>query len=308
MIFITSGEVATDIDILACVVAYKELLKLRNIESEIVLRGKPTLSIPKKFLDLKFPSELPANYDESTDKFVIVDLSVIKYMSTFVKPDKIIEIFDHRFGVGEDWRNLPNAKTTIERVGSCATLIYEEFVKSGLENKISEASAELICYAIISNTLNLQSKNTSERDIDAFNKLKPIADFTDEKIAEYYCDVDTTFAKDPIAMIKTDAKTYEILGFKFIFLQAELWDAKARLDYCKDLICMYMKDQPIKEWVLTCPSIKEGKNYLLTNQDSKLIPILGQIIKANFNGNYGETSEIYLRKEIMELFSQITSV
>jgi len=52
------------------------------------------------------------------------------------------------------------------------------------------------------------------------------------------------------------------------------------------------------DWLFSCISISEGKNYLLSNS-GKLKKILGTKIKAKFEGNIGTTENLWLRKEIV---------
>jgi nanoRNase/pAp phosphatase (c-di-AMP/oligoRNAs hydrolase) len=142
---ITSGYPYTDIDVLACALSYEQLLKLEGYEAHAVLTGPMNLSINRSLKQtVKYESELKFGVDMC--EFIIVDLSLPEFYSKFVKEDKVIEIFDHRFfnpNLNKLKQELKD-KCHIEQVGSCSTLIYEEFKKRGYVKNLSELNALLI--------------------------------------------------------------------------------------------------------------------------------------------------------------------
>lgn len=156
MTIVTSGGQSTDIDTLACGIAYGELLKLQGIEVKVALNPEFTESVTASikswgfsFLDLTQAKATPA------DDYIIVDYSNPAFVPEFVDIKKIRKLFDHHFfGFEKDWEYLgTNAK--IEPVGSCASLIWREWQAAGKLAEMSQVSARLLYAAIISNTLNL---------------------------------------------------------------------------------------------------------------------------------------------------------
>lgn len=136
-IVVTAGDKYTDIDVLACAVAYTELLKSDGKNAEAVLRGPLNKSITDEIRKL--------NYDYKTeftgaDAFVIVDVSHPDYIANFVKEDKIVELYDHHTGFEKHFKKLLGNNSHIELIGAAATLIWEEFKKRGMSKKIKKTT------------------------------------------------------------------------------------------------------------------------------------------------------------------------
>ena len=94
-IIVTSGQPFTDIDALACTLAYTELLNLEGKNAFAVLPGPLNKSITEKIkswnLDfLKKPESKNA-------KYILVDISDPNFFANFVKEKDVVEIFDHRY-------------------------------------------------------------------------------------------------------------------------------------------------------------------------------------------------------------------
>jgi len=171
---ITAGETFTDIDVFACVCAYAELLNLEGKKTEIVLPGVLNSSITPTLQSWKIPyvtAPTETDYD-----VVIVDVSELAYVAKFVKPEQVVEVYDHRFGFQDFWKEKIGDNAHIEYVGACATLIWEEYKKRGYAEKISKVSANLLTIAILSNTLNFGASVTDQRDVVAFEDLKKYID------------------------------------------------------------------------------------------------------------------------------------
>jgi len=97
--------------------------------------------------------------------FLIVDVSNPECFETFVKENDVVEIFDHHHGFEKQWSSRLGGKSHIDFIGSCATLIWEQYVEHYLENSISTTNANLLRTAIITNTLCLKSNLANKCDI-----------------------------------------------------------------------------------------------------------------------------------------------
>src|SRR3989344_8563469 len=124
-IVVTSGQPFTDIDALACATAYMELLKKEGKEAETVLPGSLNKSITKKIKKWKLNFSKNPKFNHA--KYVLVYISEPIYFADFVKEKDVIEVFDHRTGFENYWKERIGSKAKIETVGSCTTLIWEEF-------------------------------------------------------------------------------------------------------------------------------------------------------------------------------------
>ncbi len=297
-IIVTSGSGYIDIDVLSCGVAYTELLNLQNKNAELVLMGKmnETISKTMKTWSFSFNKNIKKTGKE---EFVIVDVSNPKYFSDFVGHSKIIEIFDHRLGFENFWFEMLGKNSHIEVIGTCATLIWEEFEKQNLSHKISKLSANLLYTTIFSHTLNFQSKITTSRDKIAFKKLKKYIDLPEDWIDIYYNEIDNGIMKNPIEAIMNDKKTIEIKGRKYSIGQLELWKSKLLLEdngFLKTIKNILPNNNNL--WLLTVPTLFEKATYFYTTSIEMQL-ILSKHFEVIFNNNLAKLPYAILRKEIM---------
>ncbi len=294
---ITAGETFTDIDVLACAVGYSELLTLEGKKNEVVLPGVFNSSITPilRAWDLKYATT-PTDPDSDV---VLVDVSELAYVAKFVQPQQVVEIYDHRFGFQDFWKEKLGAHAHIEFVGACATLIWEEYKKRGFANKISPLSANLLTIAILSNTLNFGASVTDERDIVAFEELKKYIDMPDDWTGNYFEEVEKDIYKDVGQAITSDTKTLSLptVDFPIVMGQLELWDASTFLTQHKLKAKTALEKFGQAEWFLSIPSISEKKNYMYT-ESKKIKELLPKIIPISFDGDVGVTDTLWLRKEI----------
>lgn len=296
-IIITAGEAFTDIDVLACAIAYSELLTLEGKKNEVVLPGVFNSSITPTLRgwDLKYITT-PTDADSDV---VIVDVSELAYVAKFAKPEQVVEVYDHRFGFQDFWKEKIGNKAHVELVGACATLIWEEYKVRGYEAKISKLSANLITIAILSNTLNFGASVTDKRDITAFEELKKYTDMIDKWDEQYFEEVEKDIYKDVEQAIKSDTKTLNLptIDFPIVMGQMELWDASKFLAEHTQETKIALEKFGYSDWFLSLPSISEKKNYIYTESE-KIKELLQKIIPITFDGNIGITDKLWLRKEI----------
>ncbi len=304
-IIITAGRKYIDIDVLACAVAYKELLSLLGKNAEIILTGPFNKTVPESILswDIKIsytaPND-PLNYD-----YVLVDISNPDFFEKFVVKEQIIKVFDHHYGFEEYWKNIIGSEAHIEMVGSCATLIWEEYKKHKKEGNISIISANLIYTSIISNTLNLKASITSIRDLKALQELQQHMDLSNDWINLYYKETEQEILLDPSEAIRNDTKKTIINGYSYFIAQLELWNA-AKFIKNNDILEIALKSLDLSDvehsdvkWFLTIASIEENKNYLITSSEF-IKSQLTYYLNASFQNYIGTTNQLFLRKEILK--------
>ena|SRR3989344_6481962 len=294
-IVVASGWRYTDIDALACAIAYKELLEKERKNTIVLLPGVFNKSITNEVK--KWDLDYETDYEPAeTDKFVVVDLSEPDYISPLVNQDRIIELYDHHFGHEDYWKKRLGKNAKIEKVGACTTLIWEEFEKRLSPLKISTLSANLIYTAIISNTLNFKASVTTQRDKKAFEKIKQFTKLPENWIEKYFEDQEIEIFKNPQEAIINDTKK---VGQELVIGQLELWDSRRFLTtHLKD-VEKALNSFGNEKWFLTTPSISEGINYIYTKHD-EVKKLLGKIIGAKFKGDIGTTERLWLRKEILK--------
>ena len=131
---ITSANRYIDIDAFACIFAYHELLNLKNEKSEIVVTAELNASITKKYRNININNKIP---DPENKEFIVMDVSEPEHFEKFIDLDLVSQIFDHHPGFENYWKEKIGNNAVIEPIGAAATLIYREYKKGNLLNKMS---------------------------------------------------------------------------------------------------------------------------------------------------------------------------
>ena len=169
---VTQAVYTSDMDSLACSIAYSELLRLEGKDAVAYIPKEPGSSVTDEIKSWEFSYEVEPKPEELENMdFIMVDTTDPHTFPKFVTEDKIIEIYDHHYGYEDYWKQKLGKNANIEMIGACATLIWEEYKKRGFADKISQVSAKLLYAAIVSNTLNFKATITSPRDVEAFQEL-----------------------------------------------------------------------------------------------------------------------------------------
>lgn len=296
---VTSGQKFTDIDALACAVAYSELLILGGQESHVVLPGTFNTSITQTIRNwgIRYTTEPPA----SDVEYTVVDVSEPAQIASFVREERLTGLFDHHPGFEEYWRERIGEKARIELIGACATLIWEEYKKRNQEKSISTLSSNLLSVGILSNTLHFGAQITHERDREAFRELQELHPLSAEWIARYFSDQEGDIRKDIALAVTNDTKVIDNLHLKhpLVIGQLELWNGRDFLTEHIELIQQTLKSFQSEYWFMSIPSIKEKRNYIYT-ENPEVKELLSQVLNITFDGDQGVTQKLWLRKEILE--------
>lgn len=300
-IVVTAGQSWVDIDAFACIIAYTELLKLEGKEAEAVNPGALNSSIPDYLAKL---GEYQTEPSDINCAVALVDISDPKYVSSFVKPENVIKVYDHHLGFEDYWGQRIGDDAHIEFIGACATLVWEEYKKRGLANAIGANSATLLAAAIVSNTLNFKASMTNKRDREAFIELSTRAKLTETFSADYFRACEASVVADISSALKNDTKVCDFpnLGASLVIGQCELWKSKDFIREHRNTISEALAMTP--NWILTSPSISEGINHLYTT-NVKMKDWFTQAISANWDGDFGTTDRLYLRKEIIPALQKL---
>ena len=302
-IIVTSGKPFIDIDGLACIVAYTELLQKEGKKALAVTTSKLNVSVTDTVRNWQFI--LDNKFEGTETKFAIVDVSDPEKFDDLVAAERVIEIYDHHFGFEKYWQEKLEKNSHIEKIGACATLIWEEFKKRNQDKKISEVSANFLYTAILSNTLNFKASVTDQRDLQAFNELKKYISLPENWTEQYFTEQEKYIYKNPKKAIESEIKEFPFLKSKDLLVigQMELWDShKFITKYQKQIENTLMSFGSI-HWFMTSPSISEGKNYLFS-KNPEIKKLLEKIIDAKFDGDIGTTNKLWLRKEILAKISR----
>lgn len=297
MIVVTTYD-SPDIDGIACSIAYTELLNKLKKEAEATYFGVLGLEVEfvKKYTNYFPIKKHEGKYADDT-QFVIVDTTDPNGIEPSIPPEKIIEIFDHRQQVFLE--KYVNAKIKIELVGSCATLITEEFKKNNVEP--SENVAIYLYSAIISNTINFKNLVTTQRDKDAVNWLKNFMSLPKDYIKMMFSSKSNVTSDNLYDVIDQDFAINKYKDKTIGIAQIEITDLEARIkDWGEKLpeVLNRLKEENNLDYVFFSGiDIFEGFNifYSVDEKSRKLFSKALEI--PNLKSGY-KTKEIIMRKQI----------
>jgi manganese-dependent inorganic pyrophosphatase len=299
LIFV-SCYVDPDLDGFACAIAYTEYLNKVGRRSLAAVFGTP--HIEAQYIMNRFGFKYPEKVEnlENSDKIVLVDSSIIDGIHPSIKPEKVIEVIDHR-KINDSARFI-NAKIQIELIGAAATLVAERFFNSKIE--MSEQAATLLYGAIISNTLNFQSPLTSERDKCMANRLKEIFLFP-ENFAQEMFKAKSDLSGDKLSRtLRGDYSQFEVKIGMICIAQLEMVGAKELILKRKDEILNELSYLTGKnKYIFTFLSIidlVEKCNYFITdNKDAQ--KVLAEVFEVNFEGDVAKLPGLIMRKQIIPI-------
>lgn len=160
--YIVTSYKSPDLDGVACMYAYSEFINKVGAKANYCVFGE--VQNEAKIVCEKFRIELKGvEKIEGNDKVIIVDTNDPKIISNEIRYENVTEIVDHHIPC-EEMKKFTDANIQIEYVGAAATLIAERYRNQKIA--ISRESAILLYYGIISNTVNLKAKVTTQRDIE----------------------------------------------------------------------------------------------------------------------------------------------
>ncbi|TXH07155.1 MAG: hypothetical protein E6R05_00725 [Candidatus Moraniibacteriota bacterium] len=300
-IVVTTGEAFADIDAVACVIAYVELLRLEGQTAEALLPGALNNSVSPsvRAWGLEYYTE-PSRSDA---EFVVMDVSDPKHIAVAATRGAIVEVFDHHPGFETYWQERIGKRSHIELIGACATLIWEEFEKRGKADDISVLSSRLLAVAILSNTLNFGAVITHERDRRAFETLWKRSDLPDTWIAEYFAEQEAAVANNVVQAIIDDTKIFTLsnVSFPFTIGQLELWDGGSFLKREHAVVKSALETFGHQHWIMSVPSLFERRNHFYA-EHPEVKELFARGLGLKFEGDYATSDRLWLRKEILKKF------
>lgn len=293
-IIITSGKKYIDIDAYGAMFAYQSLLKDEGYEVYVSTTAYLNESIPSLITDLNFRfDELP---DSKNLNYIVLDVSHPDFIDTFVNHNNIIEIIDHHVGYEEYWNSL-NIKNQIEFIGSVCTIIYEKIISSKKEYLLTKDICKILSSGILDNTLNLKSKNTTKRDIEAYNDLLLKGNLPSNWSHLYFESCYKEIKNDLINVIKNDTKIEDtntmlplVLGQLIVL---DIKDITDNMDKVKQAFSEY------QDWLFNIISLSDGKSYILTS-NNKVLNNLLKLFPSTTKDNFIILDNFILRKEIIK--------
>lgn len=296
MRIVTSGAAYLDIDAYAGCIAYARLLNRQGLPARAVSSAPLNESVSQTLRN--WPAAMDSYPLESTDQFVLVDISNPRYFDPLVDLDRVVEVIDHHPGFEGYWRDRLGEGAQIEPIGSVCTQIYERWVEAGLFEPLDKVSAALMATAILDNTLNLKGKITSPRDVLAYTALAEKAGLAAQWPEDYFRECQAAIVLDLDAALRRDSKLMAPdLPLPRAFGQLAVWDAQSVLREQRAQLCSAMQRQH-SDWLLNLVSIHEQRSYLVvgpTVDTGRLSDLLG----VGFQDGVAIVQPPVLRKEVL---------
>lgn len=294
-----------DMDGISLMYAYTEYLRKKGEQAEYYYEGemKKEAQIVLDTFNIKYNN---INKLEDDDKIVLVDTNYFPEIPEKIKMENIIEIIDHHKRQG--WFDGKNdIKVQIDLIGAAATMVAERFKNDNID--ISRESAILLYYGIISNTMNLKIKLTSQRDIDMANWLKSITpEITDEKTREIFIkkseigdrlreEMEVEF-KDQFMSISWSMGQLEIANVEDFLNKYE--------QDIRNVLKIVSKENDVEYISVNCMDIINGYSIIVAIDD-KTAKIISDAINLKFENLKAKTNDLVSRKEIVKVMRNIYS-
>lgn len=300
---ITSGSSYLDIDAFSCCIAMRDLLILRGMRAVAYSKAPLNYSIPNHIIgDREMINSLPNDIQAQNVKYIIVDVSDPDYIKDNASISNVVEVYDHHVGFEDYWKERIGEGTHIEFIGAAATLIYREWKKVNLLDNMSRKTALLLIAAILDNTLNLSSGNTTEEDIEAFKELCDIAEVNEEWCVEYFVQVQKNIEADLRNALLKDVKCIDSNNClpKYI-AQISVWDAHkiiGEIDQIREWF-----NESLQSWMLNIIDIEHHLGYFVCD-DIYYQKKISRTFAISFENGIAKLSAPYLRKEIIKKVSK----
>lgn len=213
--------------------------------------------------------EEPGDLPKGEKKIILVDHNETAQMSENVNQEEILAIYDHHKLSGLCTREP--ITVWIEPVGSTATLISDLY---NLRKKSpDQKTATLLIAAIISDTINLASPTTCDRDTKAIETLNKIAKINlDELVKNMFAvksDISDISTKE---LLSRDYKVFEMNGKKVGIGVWETVNPKSILERKDDIITLLgqkKKEENLDRIYFAAVDIAKNESHIFIQGDEE---------------------------------------
>ena len=296
---VTAGSTYLDIDAYACCIAMRELLVLQGRNAVAWSPARTNYSICPSLADgAAILTALPEDFAPERAKYVVVDVSDPDYIKESVPLGQVTEVYDHHVGFEAYWEDRIGKGARIEFIGAAATLIYREWEKCGMTDRMTRETARLLIAAILDNTLNLTSSNTTPQDTEAFEVLCRRAGVTSEWCGEYFSEVQAQVEADLKNALFGDLKRLKdqtVLPPRIA--QLCVWDTQRILERLPEIRQWFREGDG--SWMINVIDLQHRCSYFLCDSEFYQKEI-ERIFGVAFDGDVARSAVPYLRKEIIK--------
>ena len=297
-IIVTAGSTYLDIDAYACCVALAELLQKQGKNAIAYSEAPCNYSVCPSLTTLELLRQLPDGFSAESANYIIVDVSDPEFLKQSVPLEQVTAIYDHHPGFENYWQSRIGAKAYIRPIGAAATLIYRAWKEAGLEKQMSSATARLLVAAILDNTLNLTSGNTTGEDVATFEALCQRENIDKQWCVDYFSQVQTQVERDLKHALLRDVKTVaENPVLPPRMGQLCVWDARRIFARLSDIRTWF--SQAEGSWMANIIDIQQNCSYFLCD-DLFCQKKMEQVFGVLFEKGIARTQKPWLRKEIIK--------
>lgn len=296
-IIVTAGSSYLDIDAYACCIAMCELLNRGREKAVAFSRADYNYSVCQSLItEDSMNKSIPSGFQNA--KYIVVDVSNPDFIMDAVPLEQVIAVYDHHVGFEEFWENRIGDYAHIEFIGAAAALIYREWKASGQFDQMNPATARLLVAAILDNTLNLSSSNTTQKDIDAFHALCAKGAVDERWCASYFCEVQKSIEADLQEALFKDVKTIEDNRYlPSIFAQLCIWNSKQIIERMDEIRKWF--NGRWEDWLLNLIDI-QNKCGVFVCDNAYYQRKLEGLFDIHFEKGVAILPQPYLRKEILK--------
>lgn len=296
---ITAGSNYLDIDAYACCVALQELLRLKGVRAIACSAAPCNYSVCASLIaEGQLAKELPPDFPAERVEYIIVDVSDPDFIRDSVPLDRVCAVYDHHTGFEAYWQSRIGERAHIEFLGAAATLIFREWKKAGLVERMTRPTALLLIAAILDNTLDLTSANTTPEDRAAFETLCVKAGVGEDFRADYFSAVQRSVEADLETALLKDVKTVRsnpVLPEHVA--QIAVWDADRILEKLPTIRAWF--DRRWDSWMINVIDISRRRSTFVCD-DPHCQKELETIFGVRFYRGVAKCTASYLRKEILK--------
>lgn len=290
-----------DLDCVASAYAYAEYLNKTGSSASYYVNGivQDEVNIVCNIFNILLTNKIKEIGDE---EIIVVDTNTLSSVD-YVKPQNIVEFIDHHPDSG-DIKLCENAVLKLYEIGAICTIIAEMFKNNNID--ISRNSAILLYYGIISNTVNLKSKVTTERDINILGWLKKQCNEIDDSLIARIFEEKSKFDIQYLRRYMEVEEKFILNNEEMIIGQLEITNSLEFFNKYKQnidkIILDVFNDYKVKYVFINIVDILNGY-HLIYATDKISISYLEKMLNIHFvNGIYKEDS-LVLRKEIKKIIS-----
>lgn len=288
-----------DMDGIALMYAYAEFLRKKGEQASYYFEG--TMKKEAEIVLNRFNIKLDyINKIEDDDQIILVDTNYLSEIAKEIKKENIVEIIDHHNR--DSWLDEKNSiKIQIELIGAASTLVAERFKNENVE--ISRESAILLYYGIISNTMNLKIKLTSQKDIEMANWLKQqTSEITDEVTTQIF--IEKSQIGDSLREEMEVEFKDQFMNISWSMGQLEVANVDEFLNKyepeIRNILKTVSKEKNVEYISVNCMDIINGYSVIVA-ENEKTAEIISNAIGLKFENLKAKTEELISRKEIVKI-------